>query len=462
MIFFYTSILYIIAYSLWTYTLDFQAWYGPAGVKSISALAAQHWDWSHYTYLVSWAVKLGFPIVTSLYICSFLSGLIVVCGVTKIAISQHRNAGFVGYFFALYSPCLWLSLLIGPDIIALAIMILALAQRDRLYIAVPLVLTSIWLKPIALPLLCFVPFIYKRYWLWIGSLPVLIFWQKLPVVLLLESVEVLIRRFSEFLDFWTLLLLASIIGFLGRKRFIHSVFICFVLACAGYIVFKMGEKIRPRYLISPMMVLLFYASLQICSFHSAFRKPLIVLGCVLLFCDSWAFFYYWKQRFVRNEGYEQTIPVPPLFHHHAYRSDLIHSDLSAKGAKSLHSLANSTLLGAGTVELRDTRHHHLIAPLKVGHKSSRILTPQNCCKAHESIQICAIRIVREFNQSGHLLVLPSTHGHRIKTSVQHWIQALEEQASAYPTFYKHDQWWNVLSPQYAQRSMPCKALEQQN
>ena len=129
---------------------------------------------------------------------------------------------------------------------------------------------------------------------------------------------------------------------------------------------------------------------------------------------------------------------------------------SAQGAQSLQQLAKQLPKGAGIVELRDTRHHHLLAPLTQVQSPFRIVSPQNCCRSNETIDNCAIRVVQEFHQSGGTLILPTAIQGRVKKQRQPWIERLLHEAKAYPSLIQHDSWWYILTAKYSLRPMPCR------
>lgn len=177
-----------------------------------------------------------------------------------------------------------------------------------------------------------------------------------------------------------------------------------------------------------------------------------------LSCDSWSFLYHWTQKFTQKEGIASSIPKPPtsISAIHSSLLDLTHSDHSAQGAISLQKLGSQLSSGAAIIELRDTRHYHLLASLVKNKYPYRVLSPENCCKPLEALSSCAIRTVQEMNQSGGTLILPTTNEHRIKQGRQTWVDFLLREAQAYPNATRYDQWWFVMKAGYSQVQMPCK------
>jgi hypothetical protein len=196
----------------------------------------------------------------------------------------------------------------------------------------------------------------------------------------------------------------------------------------------------------------------LCSKKNIVYRILLVSFWAFLALDSWNFLHTWDQLFIKKEGKSQSgIPKPPSMFNSIYgtTTDLIHSDHSAQGAQSLQKIAPSLTYGGAIVELRDTRHHHLIAPLAQHQLPFRIISPEHCCRPQEDRKQCAIRTIQELNQSGATLFLPTTHNGRIKKNRDSWITLLKNEAKAYPSYRKHDLWWNILEAKYKQREMPC-------
>ena len=228
---------------------------------------------------------------------------------------------------------------------------------------------------------------------------------------------------------------------------------------AMYISMQLGEKLRPRYLIAVTIPLIPLSLAPISTYKQSFRNMLWIVLSVFLICDAWSFLYHWDQKFIQHEGKTASLfPQPPAFISflHSKDNDLLHLDFSTQGAQSLQALSHTLINGAGIVELRDTRHHHLLAPLAQKQRPFRIVSPQNCCRPRENIDTCAIRIVQEFYQSGAALLLPTTIPGRAKKERHQWIQRLQNEAQAYPTWNQHDPWWNILPAKYALRPMPCR------
>ena len=230
-----------------------------------------------------------------------------------------------------------------------------------------------------------------------------------------------------------------------------------LFAACVYVSLKMSTKLRPRYLIAPTLPLIILTTGHLRNIR--FGNIGLSLFWMFLACNTWIFLYQWDQKFVLHEGKTPSVIPKPLSNISSLSSfinDLVHSDHSAQGAQSLQELGQIIAKGS-IVELRDTRHHHLIAPLAQRNKEFRIVSPQNCCKPHETMHICVLRTLQEFNQSGGTLVLPRTLDHRIKEQRAEWIQKIIQEAQAFPSFQQYDTWWWTLTAQYHNRSMPCSS-----
>ena len=435
--------------------LDFQGWYGPAGVKSLSALFQGNYSWDTYTaalyYVHTWT---GLDFVRSSYFVSY-SGYIMTCfGIAMIAKQWFSIRYSVIPSIVLYVPLMMIAQLIGPDAICVGLAFLGLGLAKRLLpISGVLWFSSLQLKSIGLPALILIPMILP--WTWF-TLPFAIPFA-LPTI---EHIpQHLATLFSKTTTLYLVLFTTAFSLSLGikKKRFRNSIMLCMLLAACVYISLKMSTKLRPRYLIAPTLPLVIVITGQLR--HIRFGTLGLLIFWTFLGCNTWSFLYHWDQKFVLHEGKTPSgLPKPPARISSLFSSmtDLVHSDHSMKGAQSLHELGQ-TIPKGGIVELRDTRHHHLIAPLAQRAAAFRIVSPQNCCKPHEDMHSCALRTLQEFNQSGGTLVLPNTLGHRIKEQRSEWISTLKNQVQAFPSFAQHDSWWIILPAQYNHRAMPCSS-----
>ena len=448
-------VLFLCCSGAWLYVhelLAFQGWYGPAGIKSLTALFQGNYSWDAYTKIVHYVdIWTGFGPILSSYFVSYLGYMMTCLGIALLADQWFSIRYKIIPSIILYAPLMMIAQLIGPDAICIGMVFLGLGMAKQ-FIPISGVLwfSSVQIKSIGLPALMMIPIILPWTWLTLPfaipfSLPTIEHIPQHTITLLSKTTTLYLILFST----------ASLLSILSKKRRIRNcVIIALVFLSCVYVSLKMSTKLRPRYLIAPTLPLLLIVTGELR--HVRFGNVALTLFWIFLACDTWSFLYHWDQKFISNEGKISTILKPPAYISSLSSSmtDLVHSDHSTQGAQSLQELGHKIPKG-GIVELRDTRHHHLIAPLAQKNKRFRIITPQNCCKPHESMHVCILRTLQEFNQSGGTLVLPSTLGHRIKEQRTEWIQTLIQEAQAFPSFEQYDSWWSILPAQYNNRTMPC-------
>ena len=448
-------ILFLCCSGAWLsvhHLLNFQGWYGPAGIKSISAFFQGDYSWDEYTRLLyhlhAWT-ELD-PIFIS-YAISYVGYIMTCFGVAVLAQQWFSIRYPIIPSLILYAPLVMIGQLIGPDAICIGLIFLGLGVAKRLFpISAIAWISSAQIKSIGLPALTLFPIIHP--WTW-AAIPFLIPFALPTIEYLPQHTTILLSKATTL--FLVLFATSTLVFFSKKKRFRNIAIVVLLFGSCVYVSLKMSTKLRPRYLIAPTLPLIIVATGHLKNLR--FGNPALAIFWLFLGCDTWSFLYQWDQKFVLNEAKTPSaIPRPPtrILAISSVLTDLVHSDHSAKGAQSLQKMGKNITKG-GIVELRDTRHHHLIAPLAQHKKHFRIVSPQNCCKPSETLHACALRTLQEFNQSGGTLVLPSSLGHRIKEQRAVWIQTLIEEAQAFPTFQKYDPWWLTLTAQYHNRSMPC-------
>ena len=432
--------------------LNFQGWYGPAGIKSLSALFQGNPSWDEYTYLIHLVhIWTGLDPLLSSYTLSYFGYVTTCLGLSFLAQRWFSIRYSIIPSLILYAPLTMIAQLIGADILCIGLVFLGLGLSARFFpISVLLWSYSAQIKAIALPALTLIPSIFP--WTLL-ALPFLLPFTPPIVEHIPQHAIQLIDKATPLMT--VLFLFSLLLSFLQKnKRTRNIIIVLTIFGACTYVSLKLSTKLRPRYLIAPTLPLLIITTgiLQ----KTRIRNIVRCLFWIYLACDSWSFLYHWDQKFVLYEGKTPSFLPPPPFVSSLSISmtDLVHRDHSAKGAQSLQTIGKNIPKG-GIVELRDTRHHHLIAVLAQQKKETRIVSPQQCCMPKESLHRCALRIIQEFNQSGGTLILPTTLGQRIKTQRSQWIDLLIHEAQAFPSFKKYDPWWYMMHAQHAQRSMPC-------
>lgn len=459
----YFFITLFFALTMWFslhYWLHFEGWYGPAASKSIFAVYKGDFDWDSYTKVLS-LVHKGFqiPPETAAICLSCIGYVCAYWGVYSLCVQWFPRSWMIIIALLLWHPLLMIGQLRGPDMLCIGIMILGIT-RTRTWIPIGGLLMglSLSIKTIAAPLLCFLPFCLPRKIL-LPLFFVLLYSLRHHIeqlYFLPHAIPFLLNKIP--LSTTVLFFVSVLIALHQKQSRTRNILILFTISLsAAMIAFHMGEKLRPRYLIAPSLPLLVLSFGLINRYTRGLRYALHSILLLLLFCDSWSFLYHWTQKFTTNEGISFSVPTPPrpIYGIHATLSSLTHSDHSAQGAFSLHTLGSQLSSGAAIIELRDTRHYHLLASLAKHNYPYRILSPEYCCRPSETISSCAIRIIQEMNQSGGTLIVPTTNGHRIKQGRQQWVDALLHEAQAYPSLHQYDSWWFVMNATYAQIPMPC-------
>ncbi|MEC7985583.1 MAG: hypothetical protein VX278_10505, partial [Myxococcota bacterium] len=392
-------------------TLDLQAWYGPGGVKSITALAEGYpqWDWSTW-FMGCLLVLSNDNIPLAARLSPLIGSVITVFSLSVMGEKMFGQGWVVGISAALYAPILWLGILIGGDAIAMGLSYLGLILFYNLWwIAFSLLLFFIAfkIKSIALPTLSYVFATRMR-------IRFIILTAVLLSPIWINHIRSLRNATSGFFQLWDVLspsdtifqlAVTSFVLLLFKRRKRRFPFILWGLTifAMAYSCWYIGDKIRIRYLIPASLPFLVLTAGLLGTYSRRFfglRVIVFTLFWGLLLMDGWSFFYTWETKFIENEGVQKSaLPTPPkiFLSRYAKMRGLEHSDVSAIGALSLHKLSLRSQKGAAIIPLRDTRHYHLFAGLAVNQYPYREISPEQCCRPQESERECALRVLQSMN-----------------------------------------------------------------
>ncbi len=186
--------------------------------------------------------------------------------------------------------------------------------------------------------------------------------------------------------------------------------------------------------------------------------PALALPALLLL-DTLAFANAWGTRRAEITGADlPSLPAAPANWAWRYRrmTDIPHRDLTIYGGVDLVELVNAHPGGVAVPRLRDDRQSHLVAAAALAGNPHVVLDAGICCRAFP--MRCADSVVAALDAAGVLIALPSdVKGiRRVNKSDDQWLSFLVQAAQRAGDLTEQGRWWRVREATGSGGALPCQ------
>jgi hypothetical protein len=414
------------------YTIPIIGEIGPGGAKRTVAIYEVFYTRDDMTYAMS-AIPLS-PQNSGLFL-SFIGGLLIC--ISSALLSQNRQiCGGVLIITSVYPKIIWISLLHGPDALALGMMWCGiLLSRQHSWIPK---LFSLW-------------FLIWAYHLKMTVWP--LFFACVPLFTCTDKGKSLryiitcMALYGGYIFNITPIWYALI--FLSSPLFFPKIRSDWILAifCLGYTIDHLGDKIRPRYLIPLETYFVYLIGIQV----SRYPKRLYIIAFVLILM-SIDRINAWCHIFSKYDTI--SCPVEPKW---TTLSTLTHSDHSFVGHTQLKKqLQIRDPRGWLISPLRDAREFHIRSWGYETQTEVVLISQSTCCRPNEELTQCTGRLVNNISQFGGTMIIPSKQELQRRIPPQHLDFLISLQKELQKRNIYTDQYWLMYTKnKNSKLPLPC-------